>query len=133
MDDVIKNMLVEGKWIERGADVREQYTLDADQSLVDGRRGLLWIQGAQLRASGGGATFEHHVMYKAKFKKNFGGYALGTGDPMYTFTAYCSANNTCADVTVPPPSGDDCFASAAATTATIPAGECGITFDAAAS
>jgi hypothetical protein len=133
MDDVTKNFLVEGKWIERGADVREQYTSDTDQTLIDGTYWKLWIQGAKLTATGGTATYEHHVFYAAKFKKNFGGYALGTGDPMYSFSAYCEANETCADVTIPPPSGDDCFMSADATTATIKAGEHMITFDAAAS
>lgn len=132
-DDVIKNFTIEGKFIERGADVREQWTLDADQSLINNQYFALWIQGAKLKATGGTDTWEHHVFYQVKFKKNFGGYALGSGDPMYTFTAYAEANETCADVTIPPPSGDDCFQSAAGTTATVLAGTHMITFDAAAS
>jgi hypothetical protein len=130
-DDVIKNKEVTGKWIERGEDVRLQFTSDTDQSLIDGTYGALWVQGAALKASGGTATYEHHVFYNAKMKKSTT-YAPGTGDPMYEFTFYCEANETCADVTISPPSGDDCFASAPATTATVVAGEFDVTFDAAA-
>lgn len=131
-DDVISHKEVSGKWIERGEDVRLQYSSDSDQGLIDGTYGTLWAQGAKLKASGGTDTYEHHVFYNAKLQKDYT-YAPGTGDPMYDFKFYCEANETCADVTIAPPSGDDCFMSAASTTATVLATEFDITFDAAAS
>jgi hypothetical protein len=132
MDDVLKNMIVEGKFVERGEDVRQIYTDDTDQSMRGKYYGL-WIQGADLVNASGTAVYEQWVFPRARLMRGFPAYGLGTGEPMIGFKFYCEANDTCATVTITAPSGDPCFMGAASTTQAVADGEIFATFDVAAS
>ena len=127
-DDVTKNYIIEGKFIERGEDVRQLWTNDTDQG-IRGNIYAVWIQGSSLVNTSDAAVTEHWAFYQARLKRNHQAYALGSGDPMFTFTFYCSANDTCADVTITAPTGDDCYSGAADATATVSDGEFHYTFD----
>ena len=127
-DDVLKNYIIEGKFLERGEDIRQVWTDDDDQDL----RGALlsvWIQGADLVNTGGTTVYEQWAFYQCRLKRNHGPYALGTGEAMFTFTLYSMANATCADVTIPPPSGDDCYLGLVSGAATVVHGEFHQTMD----
>ena len=127
-DDCEKNYIVEGKFLERGEDVRQLWDDDADQDWR-GVRFALWIQGAQMVVTGNTKTYEQWCFYQAYAKRNFGAYAMGSGEPMFTFSFYCEANSTCASVTIPPPCNDPCFLGLKSGAATIDHGEFKMTFD----
>lgn len=127
-DDVVKNYIIEGKFVERGEDVRQIFTDDADQSMR-GKYYTLWIQGAELETTGGGVVYEQWAFPYAKLKRNFKGYALGSGDPMISFSFYAEANDSCATVTITAPTGDPCYAGADDDTLTVADGEFHATAD----
>jgi len=127
-DDAAKNFIIEGKFIERGEDVRQLWTNDTDQEMR-GKDYALWIQGAKLSIVAGTAIYEQWCFYKARLKRNFGSYALGTADVMFTFTFYAMANDTCATVTITAPTGDPCYKGVATGTAAIANGEFHLTMD----
>jgi hypothetical protein len=131
-DDALKNYIIEAKFMETGEDVRQVWTDDSDQDMR-GKEYALWVQGAKLAASGGTATYEQHVFYRAKLKRNHGPYAIGGSERVYTFTFYARRNTSCAAVVITAPTGDSCYKGSASLTATINHGEAATTMDSVAS
>jgi len=131
-DDVTKNYIIEGKFTERGEDIRTMWSADSDQG-IENIYFSVWIQGAELDTTANAAVFEEWVFYTGQFKKNHGPYALGTAEAMFTFTIYCEANETCAAITITAPTADACFEGVASTTASIGAGRFKLTQDVSAS
>jgi len=127
-DDVVKNYIIEGKFIERGQDVRKMWSADSDQGIRN-KYFSVWIQGSSLDTTANAEVFEEWTFYTGQFKKNHGPYGIGTSEAMFTFTIYCEANETCAAVTVTAPTADACFEGVATTTASIAAGEFHFTSD----
>jgi len=128
MSDVYTSYTVSVNFIERGEDVRLMWSDDEDQGIA-GIEGSLWIEGAKVYDSSGDDTYEQWCFPNAKLKRDHGTYALGTGSAIFNGSFYCRANLTCADVTIAPPSGDDCYHGAAADAATIAPGQFKDTFD----
>jgi hypothetical protein len=128
MDDVIKSVTIEGKFMETGEDIRQIWTDDSDQDMR-GKEYSLWIQGAKLAATGGTATYEQWCFYRAKLKRNPGAYAIGGAERVFTFTFYARRNTSCAAVVITAPTSDPCYKGSASLTATINHGEAYTTMD----
>lgn len=130
-DDVLKTVRVSGKFQSTDEKIRQMWdSSNSDQSIA-GTYFYLWIQTGKYLDDSDASVYGYYAINKSKFKQAFT-YAAGTSDPRFGFETV-AIQNGCADVTITPPTGDDCYITDAVTSATLSARKFFVTADGATS